>query len=102
VDNRTVDDARGRGVFLNANDAKNANFRKKYVVYNQQYTKLIYSFICENLRFLRHLRSKSNDKNAKKLTTSPQLGDILLKTCEKCVENTKKSPKTFCHYKKSP
>ena len=48
---------------LNANDAKNANSRKYHIVYNQRYTKLFYSLICANLRFLRHLRSFKTTPN---------------------------------------
>jgi hypothetical protein len=40
-------------VFLNANDAKNANSRKIYIFDNYPYNKFTSFIICENLRHLR-------------------------------------------------
>jgi hypothetical protein len=42
---------------LNANDAKNANLRKIYIVDNYTDKKFTSLIICENLRHLRHLRA---------------------------------------------
>ena len=44
-------------VFQNANDAKSANLSKNYITQNQKYKNSIIIFICDNLRFLRQMRS---------------------------------------------
>ena len=44
-------------LFHNANDAKNANLRKKYIAQDQNYKKSFPIYIRENLRFLRNSRS---------------------------------------------